>query len=114
MEIYGYARISRTDQNEDRQMLALKEADGPDKNIFMDKQSGKDFDHPNYKKLVRKLKSGDLLYILSIDRLGRNYEGIAAAKAKGVKFGRPEKEVPNDFERIVRDWEQKYFLLKKS
>lgn len=76
MEIYGYVRVSSTDQNEDRQMLALKEADVPDKNIFMDKQSGKDFDHPNYKKLVRKLKSGDLLYILSIDRLGRNYEEI--------------------------------------
>ena len=74
MNIYGYVRVSSTDQNEDRQMVALREVDVPEKNIFMDKQSGKDFDRPNYKKLVRKLKAGDLLYILSIDRLGRNYE----------------------------------------
>ena len=158
MSIYGYVRVSSTDQNEDRQMIALQEAAVPEKNIFMDKQSGKDFDRPNYKKLMRKLKAGDLLYVLSIDRLGRNYEeiqkqwriltkeigidicvldmplldtrngkdlmgtfiadlvlqilsfvaqnerenikkrqaeGIAAAKARGVKFGRPEKEVLN-------------------
>lgn len=76
MNIYGYVRVSSTDQNEDRQMVALREVDVPEKNIFMDKQSGKDFDRPNYKKLVRKLKAGDLLYILSIDRLGRNYEEI--------------------------------------
>lgn len=170
MKIYGYARVSSTDQNEDRQIFALKEADVPDKNIFVDKQSGKNFNRPNYKKLIRKLKSGDLLYILSIDRLGRNYEeiqsqwrvltkkigidicvldmplldtrsgkdlmgtfiadlvlqilsfvaqserenikrrqaeGIALAKAKGVKFGRPEKEVPDDFGKIVQDWKQK-------
>ena len=74
MNSYGYVRVSSTDQNEDRQMVALREVDVPEKNIFMDKQSGKDFDRPNYKKLVRKLKAGDLLYILSIDRLGRNYE----------------------------------------
>lgn len=170
MNIYGYVRVSSTDQNEERQMIALREAAVPQKNIFMDKQSGKDFDRPNYKKLVKKLKSGDLLYIISIDRLGRNYEeiqkqwriltkeigidicvldmplldtrngkdligtfiadlvlqilsfvaqserenikkrqaeGIAAAKAKGVKFGRPEKEVPDGFGKIVRAWEQK-------
>jgi len=170
MNIYGYVRVSSTDQNEDRQMIALKEVPVPEKNIFMDKQSGKDFDRPNYRKLVRKLKAGDLLYILSIDRLGRNYEeiqrqwriltkeigidicvlnmalldtrngkdlmgtfiadlvlqilsfvaqserenikkrqaeGIAAAKAKGVKFGRPVKEVPENFKGIVRQWEQK-------
>ena len=76
MNIYGYVRVSSTDQNEDRQMIALREVCVPEKNIFMDKQSGKDFDRPNYKKLVRKLKAGDLLYILSIDRLGRNYEEI--------------------------------------
>jgi len=76
MSIYGYVRVSSTDQNEDRQMIALQEAAVPEKNIFMDKQSGKDFDRPNYKKLMRKLKAGDLLYILSIDRLGRNYEEI--------------------------------------
>lgn len=170
MNIYGYVRVSSTDQNEDRQMIALREAAVPRKNIFMDKQSGKDFDRPSYKKLVRKLKAGDLLYILSIDRLGRNYEeiqrqwrtltkeigidicvldmplldtqngkdlmgtfiadlvlqilsfvaqserenirkrqaeGIAAAKAKGVKFGRPGKEVPDDFGEIIHEWEQK-------
>ena len=76
MNIYGYVRVSSTDQNEDRQMIALREVGVPEKNIFMDKQSGKDFDRPNYKKLVRKLKAGELLYILSIDRLGRNYEEI--------------------------------------
>ncbi len=170
MKIYGYVRVSSTDQNEGRQILALKEVYVDEKNIYMDKQSGKDFNRPNYKRLVQKLKPGDMLYILSIDRLGRNYEeiqnqwrvltkeigidicvldmplldtrngkdlmgtfiadlvlqilsfaaqserenikkrqaeGIAAAKAKGVKFGRPEKEVPDDFGRIVRAWEQK-------
>lgn len=170
MEIYGYVRVSSTDQNEDRQLIALREQGVDVKNIFIDKQSGKDFERPNYKKLVSKLKAGDLLYIISIDRLGRNYEeiqkqwrvltkeigidicvldmpmldtrngkdlmgtfiadlvlqilsfvaqserenikkrqteGIAAAKAKGVKFGRPEKEVPDDFAKIVRAWEQK-------
>lgn len=170
MSIYGYVRVSSTDQNNDRQVIALQEAAVLEKNIFMDKQSGKDFDRPNYKKLTRKLKAGDLLYVLSIDRLGRNYEeiqkqwrvltkeigidicvldmplldtrngkdlmgtfiadlvlqilsfvaqserenikkrqaqGIAAAKAKGVKFGRPEKQVPDDFGKIVKAWEQK-------
>ena len=173
-EFSKYVRVSSTDQNEDRQMIALREVGVPEKNIFMDKQSGKDFDRPNYKKLVRKLKAGDLLYILSIDRLGRNYEeiqkqwrvltkeigidicvidmplldtrngkdlmgtfiadlvpqilsfvaqserenikkrqaeGIAAAKAKGVKFGRPEKAVLDDFGKIVKAWEQKKLPL---
>ena len=170
MNTYGYARVSSTDQNEDRQLIALHQAGIEDKHVFIDKQSGKDFNRPQYQKLLRKLKASDLLYIKSIDRLGRNYEeiqkqwrlltkdigidicvldmpmldtrngkdlmgtfiadlvlqilsfvaqserenikkrqteGIAAAKAKGVKFGRPEKEVPNDFEKIVRAWEQK-------
>lgn len=170
MKKYGYVRVSSTDQNEDRQLIALREQGVDEKKIFTDKQSGKDFERPNYKKLVSKLKAGDLLYIISIDRLGRNYEeiqkqwrlltkdigidicvldmpmldtrngkdlmgtfiadlvlqilsfvaqserenikkrqteGIAAAKAKGVKFGRPEKEVPDDFGKIVRSWEQK-------
>jgi len=170
MKIYGYVRVSSMDQNEDRQIIALRDAAVLEKDIFTDKQSGKDFDRPNYKKLVRKLKAGDLLYILSIDRLGRNYEeiqkqwriltkeigvdicvldmplldtrngkdlmgtfiadlvlqilsfvaqnerenikkrqaeGIAAAKAKGIKFGRPGKKVPDDFGKIVRAWEQK-------
>lgn len=176
MSIYGYVRVSSTDQNKDRQVIALQEAAVLEKNIFMDKQSGKDFDRPNYKKLTRKLKAGDLLYVLSIDRLGRNYEeiqkqwrvltkeigidicvldmplldtrngkdlmgtfiadlvlqilsfvaqserenikkrqaqGIAAAKAKGVKFGRPEKQVPDDFGKIVKAWEQKKLPFKE-
>ncbi len=74
--IYGYVRVSSTDQNEDRQMIALSEKEIPKKNIYMDKQSSKDFERPQYKRRVSKLKTGDLLYILSIDRLGRNYEEI--------------------------------------
>ena len=174
MEVYGYVRVSSTDQNEDRQLIALRGKDVDEKNIYMDKQSGKDFDRPQYKKLLRKMKQGDLLYILSIDRLGRNYEeiqsqwrvltkekgidicvidmplldtrqgkdlmgtfiadlvlqilsfvaqserenirkrqeqGIAAAKAKGVRFGRPEKEVPDDFGKLVASWEKKKIPL---
>jgi len=74
--IYGYIRVSTKEQNEDRQLIALREMGVEDRNIFMDKQSGKDFDRPQYKKLVRKLKKDDLLYIKSIDRLRRNYEEI--------------------------------------
>lgn len=176
MKTYGYVRVSSTDQNAERQMIALREAAVLKKNIFMDKQSGKNFDRPNYKKLVRKLRVGDLLYILSIDRLGRNYEeiqtqwriltkeigvdicvldmplldtrngkdlmgtfiadlvlqilsfvaqserenirkrqaeGIAAAKAKGVKFGRPEKEAPDNFGNLVKAWEQKQLPINE-
>ncbi len=174
MKIYGYVRVSSTDQNEDRQMIALKETGVDEKSIYMDKQSGKDFERLNYKKMARKLKAGDLLYILSIDRLGRSYEeiqkqwrvltkeigidicvldmplldtrngkdlmgtfiadlvlqilsfvaqnerenikkrqaeGIAAAKAKGIKFGRPEKEVPDEFGKLIKAWEQKKMPL---
>lgn len=170
METYGYIRVSSTDQNEDRQVLAMKDMQVPAKNIFIDKQSGKDFDRPQYKRLVKKLKPGDLLYILSLDRLGRNYEeiqsqwryltkeigidicvidmpildtrpykdllgtfvtdlflqvlsfvaenerdnirkrqaqGIAAAKLRGVKFGRPETPVPDNFAELVKQWEKK-------
>lgn len=177
MSIYGYIRVSSRDQNEDRQLIALREAGIDEKNIFLDKQSGKDFNRPQYRKLLRKLKKDDLLYIKSIDRLGRNYEeiqnqwrvltkekginivvldmplldtrrgkdlmgtflsdivlqvlsfvaenertnirqrqaeGIAAAKAKGVKFGRPEKAVPNDFGRIVEAWEQKELSVEAA
>jgi len=173
-KIYGYVRVSSADQNEDRQMIAMQAAGVPEENVFMDKQSGKDFDRPNYKRLVRRLREGDLLYILSIDRLGRNYEeiqnqwrvltkekgidivvidmplldtrqgkdlmgtfiadlvlqilsfvaqserekirerqaqGIAAAKARGVRFGRPEKQVPEDFPKLVREWEEKRLSL---
>ena len=74
--IYGYIRVSTKEQNEDRQLIAMSQANVPSENIYMDKQSGKDFNRPNYKKLLRKLKRDDVLYIKSIDRLGRNYEEI--------------------------------------
>ena len=74
--IYGYVRVSSTDQNEDRQLLALAACGIPSNHIFTDKQSGKDFERPQYKMLTQKLKPGDTLYLLSIDRLGRNYEEI--------------------------------------
>lgn len=165
--IYGYVRVSTREQNEDRQLIALREMAVPEANLFMDKQSGKDFQRPQYKKLVRKLKKDDLLYIKSIDRLGRNYEevleqwrvltkekkvdivvldmplldtrrgkdlmgtflsdivlqvlsfvaenerknirerqreGIEAAKLRGVRFGRPEKPVPDNFEMVYGKW----------
>ena len=160
---YGYVRVSTREQNEDRQMIAMGENRVPRKNIFLDKQSGKDFERPMYKKMLKKLKADDLLYIKSIDRLGRNYEevleqwriltkekkvdvvvldmplldtrkgkdllgtliadlvlallsyvsenercnirirqreGIEAAKMRGVRFGRPRKPVPENFEQI--------------
>ena len=89
MNIYGYIRVSSRDQNEDRQLIALKEVGVSDKNIYLDKQSGKDFNRPQYKKLLRTLKKDDLLYIKSIDRLGRNYEEIlqqwrVLTKEKGI------------------------------
>lgn len=73
---YGYARVSTKEQNEARQVIALKEFGVPDNRIYIDKQSGKNFERPKYKKMVRKLKKGDLLVVKSIDRLGRNYEEI--------------------------------------
>lgn len=87
--IYGYIRVSSVDQNEDRQRIAMHEKDVDDKNIYMDKQSGKDFERPQYRKMIRRLKPGDLLYVLSIDRLGRNYEEIKEqwrilTKEKGI------------------------------
>lgn len=169
MQTYGYVRVSSTDQNEQRQLLALQEKNVPNQNIFVDKQSGSDFLRPQYKRLVRRLREGDLLIIQSIDRLGRNYEeiqqqwrrltkdigvdiavidmplldtrqgkdlmgtfiadlvlqilsfvaqseresirkrqaeGIAAARARGVRFGRPETPVPDDFPLLVRRWER--------
>ena len=167
-QTYGYIRVSSKDQNEDRQRVALAEKEIPPKNLYVDKQSGKDFKRPQYQKLLRRLRAGDLLYVLSIDRLGRNYEeiqqqwrvltkdigidicvldmplldtrqgkdlmgtfiadlvlqilsfvaqserenirkrqaeGIAAAKARGVVFGRPAKAPPDDFAEIVGAWE---------
>lgn len=165
--IYGYIRVSSRDQNEDRQLVAMRGLSISERNIFMDKQSGKDFNRPQYQKLVRKLKKDDLLYIKSIDRLGRNYEeiqnqwrvltkekgidvvvldmplldtrrgkdlmgtflsdivlqvlsfvaenerttikqrqaeGIAAAKAKGIRFGRPPKPLPANFHLVYQQW----------
>ena len=75
-KIYGYIRVSTREQNEDRQVIALREVGVPERNVYIDKQSGKDFERPQYKKLLRKMKKDDLLYIKSIDRLGRNYEEI--------------------------------------
>ena len=175
--IYGYIRVSSKDQNEDRQLIALNEVGVERKNIYLDKKSGKDFDRPQYKKLLRKLKKDDLLYIKSIDRLGRNYEeilqqwrvltkekgidivvldmplldtrrgkdlmgtflsdivlqvlsfvaenertnikqrqaeGIAAAKAKGVKFGRPPLPLPDNFYEVHRAWRGKKLTLKEA
>ena len=74
MMMYGYIRVSSTDQNEDRQLIALRRQGLPEQNIYLDKQSGKTFNRPEYKKLLRRLQEGDLLYLPSIDRLGRNYE----------------------------------------
>ena len=89
MSVYGYIRVSSKDQKEDRQQMALKEVGVDLQNIYVDKQSGKDFNRPQYKKMLRKLKKDDLLYIKSIDRLGRNYEEILQqwrilTKEKGV------------------------------
>ncbi len=171
---YGYVRVSSTDQNEDRQLIALRKAGIDEKNIFIDKQSGKDFNRPQYKRLTRKMKKDDLLYIKSIDRLGRNYEeilqqwreltkdkgidivvldmplldtrrgkdlmgtflsdivlqvlsfvaenertnirqrqaeGIAAAKAKGVRFGRPPLPLPDNFYEVHKEWRGKKLTL---
>lgn len=177
MAIYGYIRVSTNDQNTARQFIAMENLNIPNKNLFVDKQSGKDFNRPSYKQLVRKLKEWDLLYIKSIDRLGRNYEeiqeqwrfltkekkidivvldmslldtrngkdllgtfisdvvlqilsfvaqnerenikirqaeGIAAAKSNGVKFGRPTKELPPNFEEIVEKWRKKELGSKEA
>ncbi|MCL2082064.1 MAG: recombinase family protein [Oscillospiraceae bacterium] len=166
-EHFGYIRVSMKDQNEDRQLIALESYGIPPANLFIDKASGKNFDRPKYKQLVRKLRTGDLLYIKSIDRLGRDYdeiieqwrfltrekgvdikvldmplldttyckdllgtfiadlvlqvlsftaqqerdtllqrqaEGIAAAKAKGVRFGRKTVIIPSNFEDIYNRW----------
>ena len=124
-QIYGYIRVSSRDQNEDRQVIAMREFGIAEKNLVIDKQSGKDFARPGYRRLLRKLKPNDTLVIKSIDRLGRNYdevleqyvaqterefihqrqaEGIAAAKARGVKFGRKPKERPAEYEHLRDEW----------
>lgn len=74
--VYGYMRVSSKEQNEDRQLIALLESGVPKQNIYMDKQSGKDFERTQYKRMLRKLNEGSVLYIKSIDRLGRNYEEL--------------------------------------
>lgn len=169
IKAYGYIRVSTKEQNEVRQVIALREVGVSEKNIYMDKQSGKDFNRPQYKKLLRKMKKDDLLYIKSIDRLGRNYaeileqwrmltkdkgidivvldmplldtrrgkdlmgtflsdivlqvlsfvsenertnirqrqaEGIAAAKAKGIRFGRAPKPLPDGFHDAYQRWKR--------
>lgn len=166
--VYGYVRVSTREQNEDRQLIALNEKKVPEKNIFIDKQSGKDFERPMYQRMLKKLRQDDLIYVKSIDRLGRNYEdileqwrvltkekkvdivvldmelldtrkgkdlmgtflsdivlqvlsfvaenerknirqrqkeGIEAARLRGVRFGRPLHQVPEDFEQICCRWE---------
>ena len=173
----GYARVSTKEQNEQRQIVALEEFGLDRKQIFTDKQSGKEFERTNYRKLVRRLKEGDTLVVKSIDRLGRDYEevreqwrvltrekgvdirvldmplldtrqgkdlmdtfiadlvlqilsfvaqseresikkrqaeGIAAAKARGVKFGRPPSPLPENFPDVHRDWRAKKVTLRQA
>lgn len=173
----GYMRVSSREQNEDRQRIALIEAGVPKENIYVDKRSGKDFERPEYKKMLRRLNEDTVLFIKSIDRLGRNYtdlneqwrvitkekrsdivvidmplldtrreknllgtlindivlalfsyvaenerlnirqrqaEGIAAAKARGVKFGRPPKPLPENFSEVCRAWKNKQLTQKEA
>lgn len=174
---YGYIRVSSRDQNEDRQRIALQELPVPVKNIFVDKQSGKDFGRSSYRRMLECMKQGDVLYVSSIDRLGRNYreileqwrlltkekeidivvldmplldtrkykdlmgtflsdivlqvlsfaaenerinirqrqaEGIAAAKARGVRFGRPALPYPDNFQNIYYAWREKKITLRQA
>ena len=176
-EIYGYVRVSTRDQNEERQLRALRELAIPEQNLYLDKRSGKDFARPAYGRLMRRLKKDDLLYVKSIDRLGRNYgeiqeqwrlltkekgvdivvldmplldtrrgkdlmgtflsdivlqvlsfvveneranirqrqaEGIAAAKARGVRFGRPPRPLPENFREVHRQWRNKKITLRQA
>ena len=88
-KVYGYIRVSTREQNESRQMIAMEGFPVPQQNIWMDKQSGKDFERPAYKRMVRRLRRGDLLVVKSIDRVGRNYKEIieqwrVLTKEKGV------------------------------
>ena len=175
--IYGYVRVSSKDQNEDRQLITMREMQVPEENIYVDKQSGKDFNRPQYKKLLRKVKPDDIIYIKSIDRLGRNYgeildqwklitkdkhvdlyvidmpildtrreknllgtfisdlvltllsyvaenervnirqrqaEGIAAAKARGVHFGRVPNPLPDNFYEVYQRWKMKKISVSQA
>ena len=175
--VYGYVRVSSKDQNEDRQVITMREMQVPEENIYIDKQSGKDFNRPQYKKLLRKVKDDDLIYIKSIDRLGRNYaeileqwkiitkdkhvdlyvidmpildtrreknllgtfisdlvlallsyvadnernnirkrqaEGIAAAKARGVHFGRRPNPLPENFYEVYQQWKMKKIPVSEA
>ena len=175
--IYGYVRVSSRDQNEERQIITMREMNVPEANIYIDKQSGKDFNRPQYKKLLRRAKADDLIYIKSIDRLGRNYteildqwkiitkdkridlcvmdmplldtrreknllgtfisdlvlallsyvaenernnirtrqaEGIAAAKARGVHFGRYPKPLPENFYEVYQQWKMKKLTVSEA
>lgn len=176
--VYGYIRVSTKEQNEDRQKIALAEFPVAENCIFLDKLSGKDFERPQYKKLMKKLRTGDILVIKSIDRLGRNYEeilnqwriitkekradivvldmplldtrqtgrdltgtfvadlvlqilsyvaqterenikqrqkeGIAAAKLRGVQFGRPRKPIPDNFQQVKEAWENKEITSREA
>ncbi len=174
MNNFGYIRVSSTDQNEDRQLAALHACKIPKNNLYLDKLSGKSFNRPQYKRLLKRLRPGDTLYLLSIDRLGRNYEevqeqwrlltkekgvdicvldmplldtrrdkdlmgtfiadlvlqilsfvaqnerenikkrqaqGIAAAKARGVQFGRPGLPEPVDFAELVETWDSRLITI---
>lgn len=175
--VFGYVRVSSKDQNENRQVITMREMQIPEENIFIDKQSGKDFNRPQYKKLMRKVKPDDLIYIKSIDRLGRNYaeildqwkvitkdkrvdlyvmdmpildtrreknllgtfisdlvlallsyvaenerinirqrqaEGIAAAKARGVHFGRRPNPLPENFYEVYQLWKMKKISVSEA
>ena len=176
-KIYAYIRVSSRDQNEDRQLIAMREVQVPEENIFIDKQSGKDFNRPQYKRMIRRIKPDDLIYIKSIDRLGRNYseiqeqwklitkdkradlyvldmpildtrreksllgtfisdlvlallsyvaenervnikqrqaEGIAAAKARGVHFGRRPNPLPDNFYEVCQRWRMKKISVTEA
>ena len=176
-KIYGYVRVSTREQNEDRQLRAMEEFSVPPEQIYMDKLSGKDFNRPQYRKMIRKIKADDVLVVKSIDRLGRNYseileqwriitkekrvdivvldmplldtrknkdltgtliadivlqllsyvaqterdfirqrqkEGIAAAKARGMQFGRPKIRIPKEFEQIRKQWQNGEFASREA
>lgn len=176
-KLYGYARVSTQQQKEDRQIIALKAMGVLEADIYVDKQTGKDFERPQYKKLLKKLDADSILFVKSLDRLGRSYqelceqwrlitkekkadvviidvplldtrheknllgtlisdlilsllsfcsdnehklihqrqaEGIAAAKARGIKFGRPPKPLPNNFVEVCQKWRQKEITTKAA